>query len=57
MEQDRQELMQMNRKGMENLHDSFNNSGVAYSDLVSRLERVINVVAPIKKVRTEKKQK
>lgn len=49
--------MQMNRKGMENLHDSFNNSGVAYSDLVSRLERVINVAAPIKKVRTEKKQK
>ena len=34
-------------------YDSFDNLDLAYSDFISRLEGVINVVAPIKTVRTK----
>ena len=35
--------------------DSFDNLGLAYSDFISRLESVINVVAPVKTVRIKNK--
>ena len=37
-------------------YDSFDDPDVTYYNLISRPEREINVVAPIKKVRIEKKQ-